>query len=852
MSDNLEVSITESGSGTNKLIAAINQLASSSDKLAATTDKLAGATKRGDDAASKAAGSYDHLSKSLGGINSAAGSLQGALAGVGAALSLGKIVEAADAYTQMSNKLRLLTTDQTKINGILDKSFAIAQKTGTGFTEVANTYGKVADQAKKYNLTQEQVGKITQTIAQSIQLTGASAEEAQNGLRQFAQMLDSGQVQAEELNSIIDQTPGLAKALTAGLQASGVQITGTLKQMAESGKIGVKELLTGLEAIGPSIDKLATTSAPTLSAAMTRVNNAFIKYVGETDKANGFTAKMSSALGVLANNMDIAVPAAVVLTGLLAFGAVGAAINSLVLLGSTIATTVVPAVKALSLAMITNPLIAGIVVAALAAGSAAFYLFGDKIKAVLAPLLQTGTAAVQAALGIGQAKTATEGATTAATAAVAANDNTATSWRSVSESATQAATSAKTGAVEISSLSTTVGNASINLNDMSIAMNDFSTFTSTASTEVMGYDAAMENYIASLEEAAPATKSIGELIAENGRTMNKSAESTDSVAEAQKKLEINTQASAKASAAFNKTLDNIKSLNAYGEKLQTITEFLDKFRERQERANKAIEDSLDALMKAGQALREHEANLTGVTTTSGTAASSVRDLSSSLGSNTSALSSTSSAADEAASSYDRLGDSISRASSKRWTPGNDVDYSGTGGKTGEFGGTGEFLIQIGGKTVGSIPLETMGAGGAATNEIRMMRAQSVMQQFAGFEITDDNKEALKATLKSMLGREGFVPYPFATGGSFMVGGSGGTDSQNVAFRASPNERVTIETPRQVRRREEAIAGSGSSGPGVMRMVQNVGITVKTNDYDGFRRNEKQIGQDAAKRIRKAM
>ena len=39
---------------------------------------------------------------------------------------------------------------------------------------------------------------------------------------------------------------------------------------------------------------------------------------------------------------------------------------------------------------------------------------------------------------------------------------------------------------------------------------------------------------------------------------------------------------------------------------------------------------------------------------------------------------------------------------------------------------------------------------------------------------------------------------FATGGSFMVGGNGGTDSQLVKFKASPDERVTIETPDQQR------------------------------------------------------
>jgi hypothetical protein len=37
---------------------------------------------------------------------------------------------------------------------------------------------------------------------------------------------------------------------------------------------------------------------------------------------------------------------------------------------------------------------------------------------------------------------------------------------------------------------------------------------------------------------------------------------------------------------------------------------------------------------------------------------------------------------------------------------------------------------------------------------------------------------------------------FASGGSFTVGGRGGTDSQLVAFRASPGERVSVNTPGQ--------------------------------------------------------
>ena len=50
---------------------------------------------------------------------------------------------------------------------------------------------------------------------------------------------------------------------------------------------------------------------------------------------------------------------------------------------------------------------------------------------------------------------------------------------------------------------------------------------------------------------------------------------------------------------------------------------------------------------------------------------------------------------------------------------------------------------------------------------------------------------------------------FQQGGSFRVGGAGGIDSQLVAFRASPNEQVTVETPEQQRRR--AREGSGDGG-----------------------------------------
>ena len=59
---------------------------------------------------------------------------------------------------------------------------------------------------------------------------------------------------------------------------------------------------------------------------------------------------------------------------------------------------------------------------------------------------------------------------------------------------------------------------------------------------------------------------------------------------------------------------------------------------------------------------------------------------------------------------------------------------------------------------------------------------------------------------------------FMTGGSFTVGGSGGTDSQMVSFRASPGERVTVATPSQVRKGTSAVEGDSNGNATVAATI----------------------------------
>jgi hypothetical protein len=80
---------------------------------------------------------------------------------------------------------------------------------------------------------------------------------------------------------------------------------------------------------------------------------------------------------------------------------------------------------------------------------------------------------------------------------------------------------------------------------------------------------------------------------------------------------------------------------------------------------------------------------------------------------------------------------------------------------------------------------------------------------------------------------GFPSLAFQTGGSFDVGGVGGPDSQLVAFKATPGERVQVGQPKD------------------MGGAVNFNFNIQTPDADSFRRSQGQMIADAAAALQRA-
>src|SRR5690606_34645621 len=123
----------------------------------------------------------------------------------------------ADAFTGLQNRLRLVTDSQTELYQATNDLFDISLRTAQNIDSTAQVYQRFAQNADRLGISLTDVADLTDTVSKAVAISGSSAESAQAALVQFGQALASGTLRGEELNSVLEQAPGLAQAIADGL-----------------------------------------------------------------------------------------------------------------------------------------------------------------------------------------------------------------------------------------------------------------------------------------------------------------------------------------------------------------------------------------------------------------------------------------------------------------------------------------------------------------------------------------------------------------------------------------------------------------------------------------------------------
>ena len=227
--------------------------------------------------------------------------------GAAAAVALGaitvasrKMLEAAEQYNRISNKLAVVTGTAREAAAVQAQLFRVAQETGAEFEALASTYARIALSAKDLGVTQAQMVQVTANVAKSLQVSGASAAEAAAGATQLAQALGSGKLQGDELKSILENAPVLARSIAAGLNVS----VGELRKMGSEGKLLSSDVFAAILSQTNNIDAAFGKMGTSMERSSTRLANSFNAALASIDNKIGASRNLARLFDALSGAID--------------------------------------------------------------------------------------------------------------------------------------------------------------------------------------------------------------------------------------------------------------------------------------------------------------------------------------------------------------------------------------------------------------------------------------------------------------------------------------------------------------------------------------------------------------------
>ena len=248
----------------------------------------------------KASDSFDNMNKSVNNTEKGLLSLNKVIGALSLTVLTRQLVKYADEFTNINNRLRLATDGTNELVTAQKELFKISQDTRVSFSSSAELYSKLKTSTDNLNISQERLLKITQTINKAGLLGGGSVESVNAALVQLGQGLASGTLRGDELNSVLENTPRLARAIAEGMNVP----LGKIRELAGEGKITAETIIKALESQGIAIDKEFEKVGATIGQAMQTVSNSILFAVGTLDEGTGASKSFADSIMSLSKLID--------------------------------------------------------------------------------------------------------------------------------------------------------------------------------------------------------------------------------------------------------------------------------------------------------------------------------------------------------------------------------------------------------------------------------------------------------------------------------------------------------------------------------------------------------------------
>lgn len=262
------------------------EIALRSKSAEASADKLTGKVKGVGSSADSAANSMRLLTK--------------VAIAVGAALATGKVAQYADSWTNVNNQIKQATNSSREALAVQEAILQIAKSSRVEIGGVADAYQRISNSVSDYGFSAKDSLDVVEGLTKAFKANGASAQEVSSVLVQLGQGLGAGALRGEELNSIMEASLPVSRAIA---KEFGVQV-GQLKELGAAGELVTERVFKALQNSLPEFQSSFDKASVSIKDGFEVAGNSITRLIGLTSDATGASESFASGLIELSDAID--------------------------------------------------------------------------------------------------------------------------------------------------------------------------------------------------------------------------------------------------------------------------------------------------------------------------------------------------------------------------------------------------------------------------------------------------------------------------------------------------------------------------------------------------------------------
>lgn len=215
----------------------------------------------------------------------------------------GAISRAADAFTSLTNAIKVTGAEGAALDYTQQRLFKSANQNGVQVDALGQLYSRAALAGKELGVSQESLLEFIDGVTAALRVQGGSTEDARGALLQLSQALGAGTVRAEEFNSILEGALPIAQAAARGMDGMGGSVA-KLRTAVLEGTVTSKAFFDATMKGFAETKRQAEGATLTMGQSLTALSNRFTNFIGKLDQTSGVSRALGSAFEYVGRKLD--------------------------------------------------------------------------------------------------------------------------------------------------------------------------------------------------------------------------------------------------------------------------------------------------------------------------------------------------------------------------------------------------------------------------------------------------------------------------------------------------------------------------------------------------------------------